>query len=70
MKKNENSVTLAIQRLRQFQQSLFDRKKSQQDLYEETEEIMRYMFDAEKEIETNYEEISARLTEAMNTGKF
>lgn len=69
MKKNRNSVDIAIDRLRQFQAMLFDRTKSSQDLFDESNKIIEVMHDAAKEINTNYETISRQLTQAMNDGK-
>lgn len=63
-----NSVTIAIEKLRQFQQMLFDRTVSPQDLFNQTNKIIEVMHDAEKEINTNYDKISQQLTKAMNEG--
>ena len=64
-----NNVDIAITMLRQFQQALFDRSKSPDDLFQMTNEIIDIMNKASAEINVNYETISKKLTEQMNTGK-
>lgn len=64
-----NNVDLAIMELRQFQQMLFDRSKSPDDLFNKTNEILEIMNNASAEIKMNYEDISRKLTAQMNTGK-
>lgn len=64
-----NSVDLAIQELRKLQSHIFNPKMSQNDLFEATNNVIKYMEDASQEINTNYEEISRKLTEQFNTGK-
>lgn len=64
-----NNVDIAIQKVRQLQTMLYDNSISHNDLFKFTETIIEDMNRASKEINTNYEEISAKLTEQMNTGK-
>jgi uncharacterized membrane-anchored protein YhcB (DUF1043 family) len=61
-----NSVDLAIEQLRKLQRSIYDYGKNQHDLFKETNEIIKTMQDAHKEINTNYAEISKQLTDLMN----
>lgn len=65
-----NNVDLAIQKLRTLQQMFYDPKNSPQDFFMFTQnEVMPLMDNASKEIRTNYEEISSKLTRQMNTGR-
>ena len=64
-----NNVDIAIQQLRELQQHLFDHSKSHNDLFAFTTQIINKMEKASKEINTNYEEISRKLTEELNTGR-
>lgn len=64
-----NNVDLATQKLRELQQKIFDFNTSPNDLFKFTNEIMPFMDKASKEIQTNYRDISEKLTAEMNTGK-
>lgn len=64
-----NNVEIAILKLRELQGIIFDRHTSPDKLFKKTEEMMMYMNRASKEIQTNYEEISKKLTDQLNTGK-
>lgn len=64
-----NNVDIAISEIRQLQQYIFDPSKSPNDVFAFTTQIIQTMEKASKEINTNYEEISAKLTEQMNTGR-
>lgn len=64
-----NNVDIAIQQIRQLQSYLFDPSKSPNDMFAFTNSVIEQMEKASIEINTNYEEISAKLTEQMNTGK-
>jgi len=64
-----NNVDLAIMKLRELQQLFFNSDSSPNSLFKKSLEIAECMEKASKEIKTNYEEISRRLTEEMNTGK-
>ena len=64
-----NSVDLATMKLRELQSMIYNRSVSQDDLFKKTEEVMKFMHDASIEINTNYEEISEKLTMHMNTGR-
>lgn len=61
-----NNVDIAITKVRQLQQMLYDPSKSHNDLFEMTNDIIRSMNLASKEINTNFEEISRKLTDQMN----
>jgi len=61
-----NNVDIAIQHLRQFQQMLFDRKMSPNDLFNQVNVVIEQMHKASVEIETNYETVGAKLTALMN----
>lgn len=67
--KDINSVDLATQQIRQLQQMFFRHDVSAQDLFNYTNKILDTMADASKEINTNYKEISEKLTQHMNTGR-
>ena len=69
MDPKKNNVDLASERIRELQGMIFDRDTSPNKLFQKTQQIMLYMEKASKEINTNYEEISAKLTEQMNTGR-
>jgi len=64
-----NSVDLAIAKVRELQSQLYDNNSSPNSLFKKTEEIIQCMNDASREINTNYEEISDKLTKQMNTGR-
>jgi hypothetical protein len=64
-----NNVDLATQKLRELQSKIYDYNTSPNDLFKFTNEIMPYMDKASKEIQTNYKEISQKLTDHMNTGR-
>ena len=64
-----NNVDIAIQKVRQLQQMLFDSKQSPDSLFKFTHVLIEYMEKASVEIKTNYETISKQLTDEMNTGK-
>lgn len=64
-----NNVDIATQKLRELQAKIYDYNTSPNDLFKFTNEIMPYMDKASKEIQTNYKEISEKLTKQMNTGR-
>ena len=65
-----NNVDNAIQQLRQLQQKLYDNNLSINEINTFMEkEVFPTMQKASTEINQNYEEISAKLTAQMNTGK-
>ena len=64
-----NNVDIATQKLRELQSKIYDYNTSPNDLFKFTNEIMPYMDKASKEIQTNYKEISEKLTAQMNTGR-
>ena len=67
--KGENNVDVAIRQLRQLQQMIFSFDKSDNDLFNYTNDIIKTMEKASTEIRTNYEEVSKKLTKLMNGGK-
>jgi len=65
-----NNVDIAMQKVRELQQKIYDYNMSPNDLFKFTnDEIMPYMDKASREIQTNYKEISEKLTAQMNTGR-
>lgn len=64
-----NNVDIAITKVRELQGMLFDRSVSSQNLFDKTNEVIDYMNRASVEINTNYEEISEKLTKQLNTGR-
>lgn len=64
-----NSVDLATRKVRELQALVYDNNASRTDLFQKCEEVINYLNDASKEINTNYEEISDKLTKHMNTGR-
>lgn len=64
-----NSVDLAVRQVRELQALIYDNNASRTDLFNKCEEVMKYMNDASQEINTNYEEISDKLTKELNTGR-
>lgn len=64
-----NSVDLAIQQLRNLQSMFYRHDMSSNDLFKVTNDIIVTMEQASKEINTNYKEISDKLTKHMNTGR-
>lgn len=69
MNKDINNVDIAKQKVRELQQMFFNADASPNSLFKFSNVIIEYMDKASKEINTNYEEISRKLTEEMNTGK-
>lgn len=64
-----NNVDIAITKVRELQAFIFDKNASPQALFDKTQEVIEYMHKASTEINANYEEISRKLTEQMNTGR-
>jgi hypothetical protein len=64
-----NNVDIAISKVRELQQLIYSPDSSPNSLFKYTQEIMKYMDLASKEINSNYEEISRKLTEQLNSGK-
>lgn len=64
-----NNVDIAVTKVRELQGMLFDRSVSSQDLFDKSNEVIEYMNKASIEINTNYEEISEKLTAQLNTGR-
>lgn len=64
-----NNVDLSIQKLRQLQNMIYDNNISRNDLFKFTEDVINQMNLASAEININYETISKKLTEQLNTGK-
>lgn len=64
-----NNIDLATQKLRELQSMIYDYNTSPNDLFKFTNEIMPFMDKASKEIQTNYKDISEKLTAQMNTGR-
>ena len=64
-----NNVDIAVTKVRELQGMLFDRSISSQDLFDKSNEVIEYMNKASVEINTNYEEISEKLTAQLNTGR-
>ena len=64
-----NNIDLATQKLRELQSMIYDYNVSPNDLFKKTNEIMPFMDRASAEINTNYKEISEKLTKQLNTGK-
>jgi len=65
-----NNVDIAKQQLRQLQQKLYDPNISVNELNQFLERtVMQQMDLASQEIETNYRDISEKLTKELNTGR-
>lgn len=64
-----NNVDIAISKVRELQAIIFDKNTSPNLLFEKTNELIVYMDRASVEINTNYENISKKLTEELNTGR-
>ena len=64
-----NNVDIATQKLRELQQAIYSYDSSPNSLFKKTQEIMDIMAKASREINTNYETISKKLTEQWNTGR-
>lgn len=64
-----NNVDLAILKVREIQQDIYNPDISNTGLFQRTEILMKILSKASAEINTNYEEISAKLTKQMNTGE-
>ena len=68
-KKGENSADLAIKQLRVLQQMIYRHDVSDNDLFKSTNEIIKTMEEASKDLNQNFTEISKRLTNYMNGKK-
>ena len=64
-----NNVDISILKVRTLQSMIYDNSVSRNDLFKYTEEILSQMELASKEINVNYETISRKLTDRLNTGK-
>ena len=64
-----NNVDLSIAKMRELQQLFYNSDASPNILFKKSMEIIESMEKASKEIQTNYEDISKKLTEHMNTGR-
>ena len=64
-----NNVDIAKDKVRELQQMFYNADASPNSLFKFSNVIIEYLDKASKELNTNYEEISAKLTEHMNTGK-
>lgn len=64
-----NNVDICMEKLRELQAIIFDKDTSPNKLFLKTQQLMGYLEKASKEINTNYKEISRKLTDQMNTGK-
>ena len=65
-----NNIDLSIEKIRVLQEMFFDPKQSPNDFFTYTNDILLpLLYKASKEINTNYEEISEKLTKQLNTGR-
>jgi len=64
--KNENNADLAIKQMRILQQLFYRHDVTDNDLFNRTNDIIKIMETASKDINTNYEELSKSLTDLMN----
>lgn len=64
-----NNVDISILKVRTLQSMIYDNSVSRNDLFKYTEEILSQMELASKEINVNYETISRKLTDRLNSGK-
>ncbi len=63
----KNNVDIAIAEIRELQAMIFDNNLSRNDLFNKTQTIINTMDRASIEINTNYENISQKLTENLNS---
>ena len=64
-----NNVNISIVKVRELQAMIYDRNQSPNELFEKTKDIIEQMELASKEIQTNYADVSAKLTEHMRSGR-
>lgn len=64
-----NNVDIAMGKVRELQQMFYSPDASPNTLFKKSQEVVQYMELASKEIRTNYEDISRKLTQQMNTGR-
>ena len=69
MRPKQNSVDIAMEKVRELQAIIFDKDTSPNKLFSKTQEIVKHMEDASIQINENYIEISQKLTAQMNTGR-
>lgn len=64
--KQENNADLAIKKLRILQGMFFRHDLSDNDLFNYTNDIIKQVELAAKDINTNFEDVSKKLTDFMN----
>lgn len=64
-----NNVDLAITKVRELQSMFYSSDASPNSLFKKSQEVIEFMNKASVEINTNYKDISKKLTEQMNTGR-
>lgn len=64
--KGENNADLAIKKLRVLQEMFYKHNVTDNDLFNFTNEIIKIMDNASKDINTNFEDMSRKLTDFMN----
>lgn len=64
--KGENNADLAIKQMRVLQSMFYRHDVTDNDLFNFTNEIIKIMENASKDIHTNFEDMSRKLTDFMN----
>jgi hypothetical protein len=64
-----NNVDIAITKVRELQQYFYSADASPNSLFAKSNELIEYLNKASVEINTNYKEISDKLTKQMNSGQ-
>jgi hypothetical protein len=65
-----DKIEKTILKFRSFQEIILDNDKSQNDIYLESESLIKDLHECSKLIEDKFSDISKKLTDHMNTGRW
>lgn len=65
-----DKIEKTILKFRSFQEIILDNDKSQNDVYLESESLIEDLHECSKLIEDKFSDISKKLTDHMNTGRW
>ena len=65
-----DKIDRTISRFKSFQKMILDNDKSQNDIYLESENLINDLHECSKLIEDKFSDISKKLTDHMNTGRW
>lgn len=65
-----DKIEKTIVKFKRFQEMILDNDKSQTDIYLESESLINDLHECSKLIEDKFSDISKKLTDHMNTGRW